>query len=141
MLRAAMLFLILLLTGCGGQKPDYGSLNLVDVSGTVTLDGEPLAGAAVLFESKDQSFSYAETDSSGHYLLQFNSEISGVMPGPKTVRIRSTGLAFEDGSEEPSESDEGDGPERVPARYNSASELTVTVSESERRFDFELTSH
>lgn len=145
MLRIAVLVLVLVAAaGCGGQSPDYGVLNLVDVSGTVTLDGDPLAGAGVLFEAGDQTYSYAQTDDSGRYSLQFNSEISGVMPGPKTVRIKSTGLAFEDGGEDETETEDGVSPtkqpERVPARYNSASTLTVTVSDSERRFDFALTS-
>ncbi len=135
---------ISMISGCGGQSPDYASLNLVEVSGTVTLDGEPLVGAAVLFEADDQTFSYAETNSRGEYALQFNSEISGVMPGPRTVRITSVGLSFEDsGADEEESEDVGQPvrePERVPSRYNSASTLTVTVSESERQFDFDLTS-
>ncbi len=144
MRRALLIFAALLATGCGGDKPDYANLNLVDVSGTVTLDGEPLAGAGVFFEADDQTFSYAKTDSSGHYAMRFNSEITGVLPGPKTVRIRSTGLGFDDDGDSEDEPDEGSSggekPERVPTRYNSASELTVTVSDSERTFNFDLTS-
>jgi hypothetical protein len=134
---------ISMISGCGGQSPDYASLNLVEVWGTVTLDGERV-GAAVLFEADDQTFSYAETNSRGEYALQFNSEISGVMPGPRTVRITSVGLSFEDSGADEEESEDVDQParepERVPSRYNSASTLTVTVSESERQFDFDLTS-
>jgi hypothetical protein len=144
MRRALLIFAALLATGCGGDKPDYANLNLVDVSGTVTLDGEPLAGAGVFFEAFDQTFSYAETDSSGYYAMRFNSEITGVLPGPKIVRIRSTGLGFDDGGDSEDAPDErvsaGEKSERVPARYNSASELAVTVSDSRRTFNFELTS-
>ena len=56
----------LLLAGCSHPlATDYSKLGLVDVSGRVTLDGDPLAGATVLFEADDQTYSYGRTDASG----------------------------------------------------------------------------
>lgn len=130
------------LPGCGGPlATDYSGLNLVEVSGRVTLDDDPLPGAMVIFESEDQTYSYGRTDDSGRYELMFNSEKSGVRPGPKIVRI-TTGPAGEESGIEPDEGEESPAPPpmTIPARYNTRSELTAEVSAERRRFDFDLRS-
>ncbi|MCA9155807.1 MAG: carboxypeptidase regulatory-like domain-containing protein, partial [Planctomycetales bacterium] len=53
------------LSGCGSAGADYSKVDLIQVSGTVTLDGQPLPKAVVTFETPDGQFSYAMTDSSG----------------------------------------------------------------------------
>jgi hypothetical protein len=132
-----------LLPGCGRTGPDYGSLNLSSASGKVTLGGEPLSEALVLFEAGDRTFSYALTDGKGRYELMFNSEKSGVTKGAKTVRIWSSrgipGMAEAGGGSEKGPP-EAKSPkiEKVPARYNAKSELTVTVDEDSEEFDFDL---
>ena len=142
----AAAILSLLPCGCNGPpRPDYSSLNLCDARGRVTLDGEPLAGALVLFEAQDLSFSYARTDDDGCYQLMFNSEKAGVSKGFKTVRIWSSrgipGLDEAAGVEEEEDPDaQPKQPERVPARYNIRSELTVTVEGDSQTFDFNLES-
>jgi hypothetical protein len=132
----------LLECGCGGPpKPDYSSLDLCDAHGRVTLDGDPLSGALVLFEAQDLSFSYALTDDSGRFQLMYNSEKTGVSKGPKTVRIWSSrGIPGLDEAGELGEETWKNRPERVPARYNVDSELTVSVGESSHEFDFQLES-
>jgi hypothetical protein len=141
---AAIVLASLLTWGCGGPPgPDYGRLDLAEVEGGVTLDGEPLAGALIVFEAADHSFSYGKTDRDGHYRLMFNSEKSGVTRGPKTVRIWSS---LDVPGEAEMRSDEDDTvqrsqrPERVPARYNARSTLTATVEEDSQTFDFDLQS-
>jgi hypothetical protein len=52
---------LLMLAGCSGDG-GYGELDLIDVTGTVTLDGAPLAGAKVRFEDASRSGSEAITD-------------------------------------------------------------------------------
>ncbi len=145
-IRAARVVLaasFLVLGGCGRAGPDYGSLDLSSVHGTVTLNGEPLAEALVLFEADDQTFSYALTDGRGHYELMFNSEKQGVTKGNKTVRIWSSrgipgmGEAGSAGEEEDPDVTPTK-PEKVPAKYNDQSELEVTVAISSHNFDFDL---
>ncbi len=132
----------LVISGCAGPAADYGGLNLVNVSGTITLDGQPLPGAVVTFDAPDGQFSYGMTDSSGGYSLQIDSEQKGVTPGEKTVRISTTrkilGLNSEEG-EEDSPADRSAG-EKVPARYNKSSELQITVAPEKTRYDFDLQS-
>lgn len=133
------------LSGCGvSPTADYSKINLLNGSGSVTLDGNPLSSAIVTFESEDGQFSYAMTDSNGRFKLQFDSVKSGVTPGKKTVRISTThkilGLNAEEG--DATESREGSmkaSPvELVPERYNKKSELTVVVSRDKSHFEFSL---
>jgi hypothetical protein len=141
--------------GCGQTGPDYGSLGLCSVQGTVTLDGTPLEKALVLFEAADATFSYGLTDGSGHYELMFNSRQPGAMKGSKVVRIWSSrGIpgASEAGSgeegEDPDDATGGTeggaakpaGQERIPAKYNRQSELTATVEKESETFNFDLRS-
>lgn len=146
------------LTGCE-QTPqaDYSKVDLLNVGGTVTMDGAPLVNAVVTFESPETgSFSYALTDLEGHYQLQFDSEMAGVTPGEKIVRISTAkkilGLNSneEGGGDNAAEfAEEGDereavasarAAELVPARYHRDSDRRVTVSASNTNFDFALTS-
>ena len=134
--------------GCDtAPRMDYGKVDLVKAHGTITLDGQPLSGAVVTFDAPDGQFSYGLTDSSGQYTLQFDSEMTGVTPGKKIVRISTTrkilGLNSED--EEGGEASPEGGPaasaeEKVPAKYNKDSELTVDVTTDETEYDFELSS-
>ena len=132
------------LAGCG---PDIKEVALVRVRGVVTLDDEPLEKAVVIFESEDNSFSFAETDSRGRYDLRFDSETRGVTPGRKTVRIsmnrRLVGLNATDegGPNDRAGSSFHDVlPERLPERYNIQSKLAVDVTEENNTFDFNLRS-
>lgn len=139
-------------TGCDATGADYSQLELVNVSGRVTLEDQPLVGAVVTFESPDGQFSYGLTDANGNYSLRLDSVKSGVTPGPKTVRIstsrRILGLNAEEGA---SGAEIGDGNseapqssstpvERLPARYHQASELKANVAHGNTNFDFALKS-
>lgn len=124
--------------GCNQEPaPDYASLGLAEVSGTIRLDGNPLANANVIFESPDETFSSGRTNGDGKYSLMFNSEQSGVTTGEKVVRIQ-LGKSFNDGEEEaeplPADSQE------LPVSYNSDSQLTATVKAGIQTVDFDLTS-
>jgi hypothetical protein len=74
----------------------------------------------------------------------FNSEQSGVLDGPKVVRIGTT-LGAEDAEAAEAGEDvgeEGESPaaeDRIPACYNAESQLRVTVSES-TTMNFDLKS-
>lgn len=141
----------LLLAGCSATNSiDYGKVTLVDVSGTVTLDGQPLAGAVVTFENQETgTMSFARTNSSGRYTLQFDSEKDGVTPGKKLVRFSTTrtilGLRGEAGAEVGEASSEkseasGRAAELVPECYNGKSGLIVEVTPESSTINFSLKS-
>ncbi len=93
--------LCVIAAGCGG------GVAAVSVSGTVTVDGEPIEGATVVFTplavAKDGTAiaSHGKTDSSGKYTLMTTvTEQSGAVVGKHNVTISKFG------GEEDEESDE-----------------------------------
>ena len=127
-----LLAILLTLPGCQDQRrPDYASLGLVPVEGIVRMDGKPLAGVTVRFESENGTFSHGKTDAAGKYRLMYNSEQAGIPPGKKIVRITSHGIGERASSHATAAED-------IPAEYNTQSRDVVEVSETSRTFDFEL---
>ncbi len=126
----------LLAAGCGGSDVD-----LAPVKGTVTLDGEPLAGARVEFDpdpgevvrgKPTGSASYGVTDSSGRYTLLYTHEQEGALLGKHTVRITTRAMTVDaDGKEVLV-------PERLPPKFHLNSELTREVTPGSNTFDFPL---
>ncbi|MEZ6135689.1 MAG: carboxypeptidase-like regulatory domain-containing protein [Pirellulaceae bacterium] len=143
-----------LMLGCSsGPVADYSKLGLVEISGTVTLDGTPIAGAAVMLMDAEERYSFGVTDSTGKYRLMLNSEKSGVVPGEKRVEISTTrnplgegassgeqGELEEEGDPDASPAKSTNSGEKIPACYNSKSKLRVTITESDSALDFDLKS-
>lgn len=138
MMSHSVLWLCLvIITGCGGD-----GFNLAPVSGTVSLNDQPLADTLVTFAptSTVGPPSWGRTDANGTYSLQTRDGERGAVIGEHRVTITT--------AEAPEASNERDDvygsstPEKVPARYNTDSELTFTVSEdsAEGSADFKLTS-
>jgi hypothetical protein len=132
------------LAGCGsGDDPQLG-----EVSGRVTLDGEPLAGAFIQFQPDQGRSSYAETDADGKYELSYMPGKPGAIVGTHTVRVTTSEEISTEGS---GDADMG-GPagtpapvtrltsERVPPQYNIRSELRKTVERGKNSIDLELKS-
>ena len=83
--------LLLVLTACGCGGDEYP---LARVSGTVTLDGAPVADARVGFEPVRQGDgldagpgSYGKTDQQGRFWLKTLHGQQGAVVGPHVVRI------------------------------------------------------
>ena len=119
----------LLTVGCRDSGPQLGT-----VSGTITLEGEPLPNAKVLFQpGPGGSPSEGRTDSNGKYELQYGIDKPGALVGEHVVRITTYQL----------ERETADGPliltkESVPAKYNEQSELTREVKPGHNELNFEL---
>jgi hypothetical protein len=127
-LRIIAVGLLAVLPGCS-SGPKF-----VPVSGTVALDGKPLANAVVQFSpaappGKIEAAgpgSMAVTNEQGHYALKVigtDGKTDGAVVGEHRVRISMAGPA--------AASDSPDVPaprkERLPAQYNTKSQLTFTV--------------
>jgi hypothetical protein len=125
---------LLWLPGCG--KSGYSELGLLDVTGTVTLDGKPLPGAKVAFEGDDKRSAIGTTNSTGNYALMYDSQTRGATPGAKIVRITTAEVGEGGGAAEGAAAAQ----EKVPARYNRQSELKADVSASNKTFNFDLKS-
>jgi len=112
--------------GCSTSSGDLP--DLATVSGTVTLGGQPLSKASVLFESANGHGASGTTDENGRYELYFTGGTKGAEIGTNTVRI-TTVLDF------PTPPDYQD---PIPARYNESSALKVTVEPGANIHNFAL---
>jgi glycosidase len=129
-----LILFTLFFAGCGSPTIQYGSLELVEVKGSVKLDGKPLPNALVTFRSDLLETSSGQTDADGNYTLMLNSQKSGVTPGEKTVIIVTR---FGEGSSE----GETVTVEKIPDEYNTNSTLKVIVEKkTNQHFDFNLQS-
>lgn len=117
---------ILLWHGCqAGDAPPLGA-----VTGVVTLNGEPLENAIVLFSLEQGGRPAAGvTQKDGHYRLDYTGTQGGAPVGLNVVRI-STGK--EGNSTAP------EVPEQLPSKYHSQSELTAVVNAGKNKIDFAL---
>ncbi len=130
-------------SGCGGggDQPELGQ-----VTGTVTLDGKPLVGVAVVFQPENGRPARGMTDAEGKYELTYIRQTKGTKVGMNRVEIAPS----EDGEVEESEAPEDDskpagkrpksGKPAIPARYNVRSELKADVKGGKNTFDFKLES-
>ena len=130
----SVLALFFVLPGCGGREVP----ELAYVSGTVTMDGQPLPGVQVHFHPIDQEgmgvgrSGVGKTDSEGNYVLYYMEGIEGTKLGTNDVSIMTH---WPDG--EP-----GDGEyEKIPTRYyGKRTTLQEEVVEGENTFNFDLKS-
>lgn len=143
-----ILFNALVLGGCGGESGNNSFPRpLKPVSGTITLDGEPLKGVVVIFlpDQEGGSLSIGETDAAGKYRLSYVG-MPGCASGEYMVILSYKTLG--DGKPLSNELRSGlilpeealKAPERMPARYApGTSELKATVPEGGGVIDFKLT--
>jgi hypothetical protein len=141
MTRFAGVLLAAFLAACSGcgKNPH----RVAPVSGTVTMDGRPLANATVAFlpETKPGAMpsptSRGETDSQGRYSLTTSEGKPGAVVGENKVRVST--LKSRAGSE--SEGGAVLARETVPEKYNARTTLTFTVpEEGSDGADFQLQS-
>lgn len=77
------LMCLVLLSGCGSGKPAT-----VPVTGTVTLDGNPLEGASVTFTPAEGGrLATGKTDASGNFTLMTFEAGDGALAGPNKVGV------------------------------------------------------
>jgi hypothetical protein len=148
-----VVFLAIIGSGCGGGTSAEPKLDLVPVTGVVTLNGEPLADADVAFYfdgSPPTGFlsSGAKTDSSGKFVVMTGSK-PGTVPGRYKVTIsRFTML---DGSPIRAQPEVGIDLEQlrmggqlkqaIPDRYSdpATTELSAAVADADKNeFQFKL---
>lgn len=83
----------LALPGCGPSYPET-----IPVSGTVTLAGKPVAGAAVVFTPEEGHPATGTTDSAGQFELSTFQLGDGALPGKHRVTVAKTTVDPDDGN-------------------------------------------
>ncbi|WP_339728784.1 hypothetical protein [uncultured Gimesia sp.] len=160
-LRAAQLRFILLAgclmitSGCGSSAKEPEILSkLVPVTGSVTLDGEPVPSVLVTYlpeaGATGAELAFGFTDETGKYNLR--TPVSGYSPEksqgavPANYRVYITKLVMPDGSPIEGEISDAEAEEKgarqlLPPRYSSptATKLKATVNPTATNNDLELT--
>jgi len=94
------LLAVALLSFSGCSDPEY---SLMPLSGTVTLQGKPLANAQIMFSpvgNQPGPSSYATTDDQGQYqLVTLDQDKSGAVVGTHRVTITTARAINPDGGE------------------------------------------
>ena len=118
-----LMLVVAVVGGCsGGDRPTLGR-----VTGTVTLDGRPLADAAVVFSPIGGGRqSTGTTDSAGHFEMIYIRDIRGAKVGQHKVSIMTAREESPD--------------EDIPSRYNAETILTAQVKPGTNDIPFRLTS-
>lgn len=130
---SALLLLVTLTLGCFGYRasdlPELG-----EVTGVVTLDGNPLPEATVSFQSTEAGrMASGVTDDQGKYRLYLLNDISGAPVGVNDVYITTARPA--------DDSKPGSGRKEIlPPVYHAKSTVTKEVKPGDNTFDFQLES-
>ena len=116
----------LFLSACGGGASD--APDLAAVSGTVTLDGQPLADANVTFISENGPVSTAKTDAQGNYSLGTKGQNDGATVGNHKITVTKVSQIPESNDPTGLQAAEDAG-QVIPAKYAdmNSSGLTATV--------------
>lgn len=140
----ALLALIAFIPACGG-----GAIKTEGVTGTITLDGNPLPFASIRFIPLDGtgSESYGQSDSTGVYKLQtqLGKANAGTTPGKYQVAVTcyeevGTGKFMKD--EDGNEIEITEEVSALPAKYNdpTTSGIEVEVTKGSNKINLELVS-
>lgn len=129
------LFIFFAVVLCGAQAGCSADTKRGTVSGTVTLDGQPLKSGTIRFVPADGQTATADgaiTD--GKYSAT-------VPPGEKRVSVSAPKVIGKKRVYDTPDSPQVDIVEELlPARYNLQSKLTFTVTAGQQSHDVELTS-
>ncbi len=135
-LVVASLSMVIVCVGCGSKVP----YNVAPVSGTVTLDGQPLTGGKVMFApiaqgntAKAGKPGFGQLNADGTFVISTYSDGDGAVVGMHWVSImRNLQIT---GPDQPAPE-----PSSMPfERYNLPKQQTVSA-EQENKLDIALTS-
>jgi hypothetical protein len=125
--------LVVILVAACSKRPK----NVAPVKGKVTVAGQPLGGAQVIFSptAENASSSTGGTNASGEYVLQYSKGVKGAVIGEHTVSI-STHQEGDPNAKPPIP----DVPEKVPYKYRTPGpdQLKATVKPGNNAIDFTL---
>ena len=151
-LAAALCVVSLACLGCGDDGPKLGT-----VTGTVTMDGTPMANVLVTFTPAEKGrSSNGKTDASGVYTLAY-SDGPGAAVGTHKVSVTTLKNAenivnSEMRSDDPAYAAQASGgaaqdysqaniPEAIPEKYNIKTELKFEVKSGSNTIDIPLTKN
>lgn len=133
-----------LLSGCPAAGTTLPG-DLLPVTGTIQLNDQPLALAAVSFipeDTKKGVGAFGATDTAGKYTLKWHGANSGDGVSPGKYRVVVSRMTQKDGSPVPADKSAADvgAEESLPPRYSdiNVTELTADVTPMSLTHDFKL---
>ena len=142
---------MLCLSGCSGSNSGIGA-----VTGTVTIDGEPVEYAAVSFMPVEGRASIGRTDANGVYNLAYVKNQKGAVIGQHKVTITTKvvaetnygqatyneGGAIKQDKKAKQSAQKTGRKEMLPKKYcdRNSTELTASVEKGNNTIDFDLTT-
>jgi hypothetical protein len=133
--KSGLAIALILLSGCGGADP----LGRQAISGTVTLNGQPVDNGAIAFEPLDlqKGVGSGANIVGGKYSIP---QQQGLTPGKYLVRISSADRSQAEPVEEmPGEAPKMMAKERIPAHWNLKSEQQIEVTaDGDHVYDFDI---
>jgi hypothetical protein len=122
----SLMLVLALVPGCN-RNPH----NLAEVEGTVLIEGKPVPGLTLTFQpdSDVATTSVAYTDERGDYYCQYTRDLRGAYIGKHTVSINHW---------PPDDYPRDAIRYRIPARYNTNSELQIEVKPGHNTFDWDV---
>ena len=137
--RRLAVSLLLVMAGCGDPQNPVDTLPRNAVSGSVSLNGNPLAQGKIQFDPVDAAggkVAFAVGDiTEGKYAID---QAAGPVAGKFKVSISSVpSIKISTGEPGPVPKME---PEKVPAQFNTKTTLTKDVKSGSNTIDFELMS-
>ena len=137
-----VLALFALTQGCSSDDGAAPPLEMGKVTGTVTLDGKPLAGVEIIFAPDEGGGSSSgATDDAGNFSLEYSGGGRiGAVVGTHTISFRDDGEEMSaDGDPLPGGGEEGRG--SIPQKYvEGMSTIKRDVTSGEQSIILELTS-
>jgi hypothetical protein len=114
---------VAVLLGVGCSKPSLPELGTVH--GKVTLDGQPVVKALVMFtpDRRKGRTVVGYTNAKGYYSLDYCEGVAGASVGRHSVRIAPTGSGGQ-----------------IPSRYSKHNSLLAEIKPGDNTFDFHLKS-
>jgi len=153
-LQFVCLILLALLVGCN-NKPTRDGPQLIEVTGVVLLDGDPVEGAHVTFSPEAGGpAAFAVSDRRGRYELRTFDPGDGAVPGKYAISVRKEvvegGMEFDSpaakeayieqhGKAPPERKTVSVLPEKYSSKKTSGLSAEITLA-SKNRFDLDLTS-
>ncbi len=132
--NSTLLALLVLSVGCSAD------IKRLSVSGTVSIDGKPIENCLLVFQSKDGGSNLGSTAIVSRGEFSLKDEV-GLAEGEYAVIVMENQPDLEEYEERKAKDPrKALNQLRIPARYRSTSDLTVSVTSPNQKFDLVLQS-
>jgi len=139
-MKFARLLLAVVLVSCASGCVQSGP-EIVPIAGTVTFNGQAVPNVRIIFQPAPGRMSWAVSDASGRFALEYDAEHKGAKVGTHTVYVVDEGAITDPTAIMAGAKSQRRAPELAQALAKYApdkSTLTVEVKKADRSFQLKL---